>query len=63
MKVLAAPGTKCPKEGKPREYIDEQTVFDAPETTYYKRLINDGSLMLASAAAAGTTAKQKSGGN
>ena len=44
MRVKAAPGTKCPKEGKPRDYITEAE--DVPESAYYKRLVNDGSLTI-----------------
>ncbi len=50
MKVLAAPGLKCPKENNHREYIDDMTPFDAPDTTYYRRLIADGSLVPADTA-------------
>jgi hypothetical protein len=46
MKVIAQKGTKCPMEGKPREYITDSKAVDVPETSYYKRLINDGSLVL-----------------
>jgi len=45
MNVIAAPGTKCPMEGKPREYIMDAAGTDVPETTYYQRLILDGSLV------------------
>ncbi len=46
MKVKAAPGLTCPKENNHRDYIDDQTPFDAPDTTYYRRLVADGSLVL-----------------
>lgn len=47
MKVIAAKGLKCPKEGKPREYITDSEPVDVPEgSTYYRRLVNDGSLVL-----------------
>jgi hypothetical protein len=45
MKVLAAPGLKCPKETNHRDYIDDKTPFDAPDTSYYRRLVADGSLV------------------
>ncbi|MBI5550746.1 MAG: DUF2635 domain-containing protein [Desulfobacterales bacterium] len=45
MKVVAAKGTKCPMEGKPRQYIDDRAGADVPETTYYRRLLADGSLV------------------
>jgi len=46
MNVLAAPGTKCPKEGKPREYIDDKTPQEVPDSAYYTRLKADGSLVV-----------------
>lgn len=44
MLVKAKPGTLCPKEKKPRDYIGA-TAEEVPETSYYLRLINDGSLL------------------
>ena len=47
MKVKAVPGLKCPMEGKPREYItDDPKGVIVPDTSYYQRLIDDGSLVL-----------------
>jgi hypothetical protein len=47
MKVKAAPGLQCPKEDNPREYIgDDDKGQDVPDTTYYRRLLDDGSLVL-----------------
>ena len=47
MKVLAAKGARCPKEDKPREYITDTEPVDVPDdSTYYRRLIADGSLVL-----------------
>jgi hypothetical protein len=45
MQVQAAPGTRCPKEGKPREYINDNTPEDVPDSAYYLRLKADGSLV------------------
>ncbi len=45
MKVIAAKGTRCPKEENPREYITDDVAINVPETAYYKRLIADGSLI------------------
>ena len=45
MNVIATRGTKCPMEGKPREYITDTLVVNVPDTTYYQRLIMDGSLI------------------
>ncbi|PKN05554.1 MAG: DUF2635 domain-containing protein [Deltaproteobacteria bacterium HGW-Deltaproteobacteria-9] len=60
MRVQAAPGTKCPKEGKPREYIDDQTTQTVPDSAYYMRLVSDGSLVVATITAA-KSAKEKGG--
>lgn len=47
MKVRAAAGLKCPKEDNPREYItDDPKGTVVPDTSYYQRLVNDGSLEL-----------------
>lgn len=45
MKVTAAPGLKCPMEGKPREYIMDDRAVEVPATAYYTRLVADGSLI------------------
>jgi hypothetical protein len=42
------PGTICPKEGSPREYITNKPV-QVQDTMYYRRLIDEGSLELATA--------------
>ena len=47
LSVTAAPGLKCPKEGKPREYITDAESVTVPATPYYRRLIDDGSLVVA----------------
>lgn len=49
MKVKAAKGLQCPMEGKPREYITDSKVVDVPDTPYYRRMIDDCSLVLADA--------------
>lgn len=45
MKVKAAKGTQCPREGKPREYITDSKVVEVPASPYYLRLVRDGSLV------------------
>lgn len=45
MKVRSAPGLKCPVEGKPREYITDNKTVTVPDTAYYRKLVNDGSLV------------------
>jgi hypothetical protein len=47
LKVTAAPGTRCPMEGRPREYITDTAAVEVPESAYYRRLIADGSLVKA----------------
>ena len=47
MKVKAAPGLKCPMEDRPKEYInDDPKGVAVPDTSYYQRLLDDGSLVL-----------------
>lgn len=51
MLVKSAPGLLTPKEGKPREYVtDAEPGEEVPETTYYTRLVNDGSLVVVNTA-------------
>lgn len=49
MRVTAAPGLRCPKEGAPREYITDAAPVEVPETSYYLRLVADGSLVVVTA--------------
>jgi len=44
-KVQASPGLHCPKEGKPRQYITDEKPVEVPESAYYRRLLDDGSLV------------------
>jgi hypothetical protein len=52
MLVQSVPGSRCPKEGKPREYITDQTPEEVPDSAYYIRLVADGSLIPVAVAAA-----------
>ena len=46
MKVCAAPGLQCPKEGKPKEHIDDNPEgVEVADSSYYRRLVSDGSLL------------------
>ncbi len=45
MLVKAAPGLKCPKEENPRDYIGDGDPVEVPDSAYYRRLVDDGSLM------------------
>lgn len=45
MKVIAHKGAQCPKEGKPREYITDDEPTEVPDTAYYMRLVEEGSLL------------------
>ena len=47
MKVKAPQGLQCPMEGKPREYITDKKAVVVPDTAYYRRMVDDGSLELA----------------
>ena len=49
MKVVAAKGFKCPREDDPRTYITDDAPVDVPDSTYYLRLVVDGSLVDVSA--------------
>ncbi len=61
MNVQAAQGLTCPKEGKPREYITDSEPVEVPDTSYYRRLVRDGSIVMAEDAGrrAEKTKKQK----
>jgi hypothetical protein len=43
--VQAAPGTRCPMEGEPRKYITDTEAVTVPDTSYYRRLLRDTSLV------------------
>jgi hypothetical protein len=45
MRVKAAPGLKCPKDGRPREYVEDKEFVEVPDSAYYLRLVADGSLI------------------
>lgn len=45
MQVIAQKGMKCPMERKPRRYVTDSMTIDVPATSYYRRLLNDGSLV------------------
>lgn len=64
MLVRALPGTRCPMEGRPREYITDQAAVKVPDTAYYRRRLAEGSLVPARSDATATFKKAKSkGGN
>lgn len=44
--VKAAPGIKVPREDKPTTYIDDTTPVTIAPSTYYRRRITDGDLLL-----------------
>lgn len=46
MNVKATPGTQCPMEGRPRTYIGDAETVTVPDSAYYRRLLDDGSLVL-----------------
>lgn len=57
MNVIATPGVRVPKEGRPREYITEAQPVEVPDTAYYRRRLRDGDLIIAPDAK--TPAKRK----
>lgn len=60
MLVKTPPGLICPLEGKPREYItDDDKGTDVPDTVYYRRLLDEGSLLAVADASAVKPAKAK----
>ena len=46
MQVKAAPGLQCPMENKRDQYITDAKSVTVPDTAYYRRLVDDGSLVL-----------------
>ena len=46
MQVRAAKGLQCPRENKRDEYITDDKTVTVPDTAYYRRLVDDGSLVL-----------------
>jgi len=52
MLVVAKEGTRCPKEGNPREYVTDDKPVEVPDTAYYRRLAAEGSLVKAREAGA-----------
>lgn len=49
MRVIAAPGLRVPHEGKARTFIEAAPAksVDVPDTTYYRRRVATGELLLA----------------
>lgn len=47
MLVIAKPGERCPMENKPRQYITDSVAAEVPDTSFYRRLVREGSLLLA----------------
>ena len=62
MKVKSAPGTRCPKEGKPKAYITDAVPVEVPDTAYYRRMVAEGSLVTAAEEPAAEDTKTKKGG-
>ena len=47
MHIKAASGLRCPMEGDPRAYItDDPKGVEVDDTAYYRRLLDDGSLVI-----------------
>lgn len=62
MKVIAAPGARCPMEGTPRKYITDAEAVEVPASAYYRRLVADGSLVIPAAGQAASKKEVKSNG-
>lgn len=58
MYVKTVRGARCPKEGKPREYIGESPE-EVADSAYYRRLLADGSLMIVDRKSAATRQDNK----
>lgn len=50
MLVKAAPGIRVPMEGRATTYITGTDPVQVPDTAYYRRMVNEGSLVLVSEA-------------
>ncbi len=47
MRVIAAPGHRVPTEEDPYKYIEVTKAVDVPDTSYYRRRLASGELLLA----------------
>jgi hypothetical protein len=62
MIVKAQPGERCPMEGKPREYITADKPVEVPDDSiFYRRLVDDGSLVVCGDDRPAPPAKDKGG--
>lgn len=59
MLVIAAPGLKVPKEGKPRDHITDAQAVEVPDTAYYRRRLADKDLLPVKASPAEPTTTKK----
>lgn len=62
MLVIANSGERCPLENQPRKYVSDSAPVDVPDTSYYRRLVREGSLRLAQAKPQGETEAKKTRG-
>ena len=46
MHVIAAPGHRVPTEKDPYKYIEETKAVDVPDTSYYRRRLASGELLV-----------------
>lgn len=46
MQVTAAADLRCPMENNPHQYINDKDAETVPDSAYYRRLVDDGSLVL-----------------
>ena len=54
MLVKASEGLRCPMESNSRRYITDSVAVTVIKSTYYKRLVRDGSLLLVTEKATAT---------
>lgn len=57
MWVKANVGLKVPMEGKPNDYITEDTAIEVPDSAYYMRRLADCDVVMADAPAATKASK------
>jgi hypothetical protein len=46
IKVKAKEGTRCPMENNPRKFIPDSAAIEVPDSSYFRRLVRDGSLVV-----------------
>lgn len=61
--VVAKAGAQCPRENRTEPHITDSVPVTVPDTVFYRRLIDDGSLRVCPAEESTTdVSKKKNGG-